>query len=146
MKKVKKEFLKKIKPYWPLLVGNLLLISFFATAYEKDEQIELPENIMGEWTTTSPKYADRFFALEKRLITIGTGKDNFEVHIISNIKMSGDNRGESYSLTYYDAIGIKYEFTFHYFPNEVEGGAIRIKNRNDIVWVKKEKNTEEAES
>ncbi len=34
--------------------------------------LELPKKILGEWTTTYPKYADRFFAIEKRLITIGT--------------------------------------------------------------------------
>ena len=59
--------------------------------------------------------------------------------IISGVKMKQGNRGDSYTLTYFDKIGIKYEFTFHYFPDEAEGGAIRIKNRNETVWVKKKK-------
>ena len=40
---------------------------------------------------------------------------------------------------------IKYEFTFHYFPDEGDDGAIRIKNRNETVWVKK-KNPEDEDS
>ena len=136
--RIKVKTIKKRKPYWLVIVGIILLTSFFATAFQKEETAELPKKIMGEWKTTYPKYADRFFTLEKRLITIGTGKDDFEVFIISNIKMNKDNRGQSYTLTYYDAIGIKYDFSFHYFPNEFEGGAIRIKNRNETVWVKKE--------
>lgn len=131
------KILENIKPYWPVLVGVILLTSFIATAFQKDETVSLPKKLMGEWKTTYPKYADRFFALEKRLITIGTAKDDFEVFIISDIQMNEGRRGDSYTLTYFDTIGIKYEFTFHYFPDEVEGGAIRIKNRNETVWVKK---------
>ena len=134
-----REILKKIKPHWFVLAGMILLTSFFANAFQKDEVVELPKKLRGEWTTTTPKYADRFFALEDRLITIGTGKNDFEVFIISDVKMIQDKRGDSYTLTYFDTIGIKYEFTFHYFPDEVEGGTIRIKNRNETVWVKKQK-------
>ncbi len=54
-------------------------------------------------------------------------------------------QGDSYTLTYSDTQGIKYEFTFHYFPDEGDGGAIRIKNRNETVWVKK-KNPEDEDS
>ena len=132
-----KEILAKIKPYWPVLVGIILLTSFIATAFQTDETVSLPKKLIGEWTTTYPKYADRFFALEKRLITIGTAKDDFDVFLISNVQMIGDKRGDSYTLTYSDTQGIQYEFTFHYFPDEVDGGAIRIKNRNETVWVKK---------
>ena len=134
-----KKSLKKMKPYWPVFAGVILLTSFFANAFQKNEPIELPKKLMGEWTTTHAKYADRFFALEKRLITIGTGKNNFDVFIVSDVKMKQSHRGDSYTLTYFDKIGIKYEFTFHYFPDEAEGGAIRIKNRNETVWVKKKK-------
>jgi hypothetical protein len=104
----------------------------------------LPKKIIGEWTTTYPQYADRFFALEKRLITIGTAKDDFEVFLISDVQIQEDNRGASYKLTYSDTQGIKYEFVFHYFPDEGDGGAIRIKNRNETVWVKK--NPEDGDS
>ena len=132
-----KEILEKIKPYWPVLVGIILLTSFIATAFQTDETVSLPKKLVGEWTTTYPQYADRFFALEKRLITIGTAKDDFEVFLISDVQINEDNRGDSYTLTYSDTQGIKYEFMFHYFPDEVDGGAIRIKNRNETVWVKK---------
>jgi hypothetical protein len=140
-----KEILEKIKPYWPVLVGIILLTSFMATAFQTDETVSLPKKLVGEWTTTTPKYADRFFALEKRLITIGTAKDDFEVFLISDVQLNEDNRGDSYKLIYSDTQGIKYEFAFHYFPDEGEGGAIRIKNRNETVWVKK-KNPEDADS
>jgi hypothetical protein len=138
----KKPYWKR-KPYWIVLVGIILLTSFMANAFQKDEPIELPKKILGEWTTTYPKYADRFFAIEKRLITIGTGKNDFKVFFISDVQLNEDNRGGSYKLTYSDTQGIKYEFTFHYFPDEGDGGAIRLKNRNETVWVKK-KNTEDA--
>ena len=139
-----KEILEKIKPYWPVLIGIILLTSFIATAFQTDETVSLPKKIIGEWTTIYPKYANRFFALEKRLITIGTAKDDFEVFLISDVQINEDNRGDSYMLTYSDTQGIKYEFSFHYFPDEGDGGAIRIKNRNETVWVKK--NPEDADS
>ena len=138
-----KKILEKSKSYWLVLVGIILLTSFIATALQTDETVSLPKKIIGEWTTTYPKYADRFFALEKRLITIGTGKDDFKVFFISDVQLNEDNRGGSYKLTYSDTQGIKYEFTFHYFPDEGDDGAIRLKNRNETVWVKK-KNTEDA--
>ena len=140
-----KENLEKIKPYWPVLVGIILLTSFIATAFQTDVTASLSKKLIGEWTTTYPKYANRFFALEKRLITIGTAKDDFEVFLISDVQKNEGSRGDSYTLTYSDIQGIKYEFTFHYFPDEGDGGAIRIKNRNETVWVKK-KNPEDADS
>ncbi|HIJ56110.1 MAG TPA: hypothetical protein HPQ03_08285 [Deltaproteobacteria bacterium] len=132
-----KEILEKIKPYWSVLAGVILLTSFIATAFQTDETVSLPKKLIGEWTTTFPKYANRFFVLEKRLITIGTAKDDFEVFLISGVQMNQGSRGGSYTLTYSDTQGIKYEFTFHYFPDEGNGGAIRIKNRNETVWVRK---------
>ncbi len=139
-----KENLEKIKPYWPVLAGIILLTSFIANAFQTDETVSLSKKLIGEWTTTYPKYANRFFALEKRLITIGTEKDDFEVFLISDVQKNEDNRGDSYTLTYSDTQGIKYEFTFHYFPDEGDG-AIRIKNRNETVWVKK-KNRQDEDS
>jgi len=140
-----KKILEKIKSYWLVLVGIILLTSFIATAFQTDETVSLPKKLVGEWTTTYPQYVDRFFALEKRLITIGTAKDDFEVFLISDVQIKEDNRGASYKLTYSDTRGIKYEFAFHYFPDEGDSGAIRIKNRNETVWVKK-KNLEDADS
>ncbi len=132
-----KKILETIKPYWPILVGIILLTSIIATAFQPDDSVSIPKKLIGEWVTTSPKYATRFFVLEKRLITIGTGKDDFEVFLISGIQKTEGSRGDFYNLTYSDSQGIEYEFTFHYFPDEGEGGAIRIKNRNETIWVKK---------
>ena len=75
----------------------------------------------------------------------GTAKDDFEVFLISDVQMNQGSREDSCTLTYSDTQGIKCEFSFHYFPDEGDGGAIRIKNRNETVWVKK-KNTEDVDS
>ncbi len=140
-----KKIFERIKPYWPVLVGIIMLTSIIATAYHTDDVVSLPKKLIGEWITDSPKYYDRFFALEKRLLTFATAKDDFEVFLISDVQIYEDNRGDSYILTYSDTQGTKYKFTFHYFPDEGDGGAIRIKNRNETVWVKK-KAPEDADS
>ena len=137
--------IKTIKPYWPLLVGIILLTSFIASAFQTDETVTLPEKIAGEWISDSPKYADRYFALDERLLTFATAKDDFEIFLITDVQINEDNRGDSYILTYRDGQGIKYKFAFHYFPDEGDGGAIRIRNKNEIVWVKK-KNRQEGNS
>lgn len=132
-----KKIFEKIKSCWLLLAGIILLTAFIATAFQTDDAVSLPKEVCGEWVTTSPRYSDRFFRLENRLITFATGRDEFEVFVVSDIKKNKSNKGDFYTLTYSDTHGAEYKFRFHYMPDEGEGGAIRIKNQNKMVWMKR---------
>ena len=141
MRKYKKTT-KKIKPNWLIVFGIVMLTLFITTAFKTNETATLPKKIAGEWITDSPKYADRYFALDEQLLTFATAKNDFDIFRITDVQKNEGRKGDAYILTYADDQGIKHKFAFQYFPDEGDGGAIRIRNKNGIVWIKKKNHRE----
>ena len=114
----------------------ILFTIFFGwqCGYEKTA----PDELVGTWETPAPKYADRFFKINKDTITFGTGEENVEPYTIKKItiKKGPAEAGMLYTIYYKDEKGTKYQFAFYHSPEK--GGVIRLKNQTHIEWIKQQ--------
>ena len=116
--------------------GALMMLSIFLgwhCGYEKTA----PNDLVGIWETSAPKYADRFFKIDQDTITIGQGGDAFEIHVIKKIhaKKIPEERSILYTIYYENESVDDYKFAFYYSPEN--GGMIRLKHKKNIIWKKK---------
>jgi hypothetical protein len=132
----KKRSRTPIEPHWILIGLAIIVATFFAFQNVPETAGTLPKDLYGEWATTNSKYRDRSFTLEKRFLTIGTGKTDLEIYIISRVQKNREKGNIKYTLTYQDEKGIEYEFVFIHTPKTEE---IHMKNRDNMVWKKVKK-------
>jgi hypothetical protein len=117
------------------LVLVLMILTIFCgwhCGYEKFA----PNELVGLWETSAPKYADRFLKIDTDTITFGIGGGNIEIYTIKKLKMKEalDERSVLYTIYYDNEEGDEYTFTFYYSPER--GGTIRLKHQSQIVWKK----------
>ena len=95
-----------------------------------------PNELVGIWKTSAPKYVDRFFKIDQDIITIGTGGENVEIYTIKKIRTKKDptERSLLYTIYYENEEGVECKFAFYY--SSENGGVIRLKNQRNIVWTK----------
>jgi len=114
---------------------RLVLVFFLVGAFSRCRVALLesvPDELVGVWKTTSPRYEDRFFEISEDLVVFGTGGHTTEAHPI--VSMSGTREDERplYAISYEIAEGEEYEFFFYYDP--AGSGVIRFKNQLDMAW------------
>ena len=125
--------LAKKKPFWIFALVPVLII---LVRFAPHKALELPGKLYGEWVTTNPKYANRFFELEKRLITIGIDENDFDLYSISKIEKTDLKKGSLYTVTYRESLNSELTFSFYYDPSN--GDVVRLKNQKNIEWKKQE--------
>lgn len=99
----------------------------------KDLKI-IPEGVFGKWTTTNPKYKERYFNLTPDKVVFGIGEDHELVYTLARIQTKTEDDQNLITLTFKDQDGNRFGQSFYYdnhtFP------VIRFKNQNDIPWQK----------
>jgi hypothetical protein len=97
-----------------------------------------PEDLIGLWKTSDPKYEDRFLEIDRSTITFGTGGGNSDTHSITSIEIEKgpEAKGNLYTIAY-DKEGQKFTFLIYYHP--ANQGTIRFKNQDQIVWTREKK-------
>ena len=114
---------------WVLVVAIVFIV---IGKYYSEKETPIPDDVLGVWTTSESRYADRSFELTKDLIIFGTGTTSYDSVSISKIEKEDQGSKRLYVI-YYDTIeGDEQQFSFYYAP--IDGGAIRIKNQENIVW------------
>ena len=127
------KWLRKAIPYFALAVCIVIIISVWLGNQHKPSEV-LPTNLFGEWKTSNKKYQDRFFKLEKRIVTIGIGGKEFELYRISNIRIDNVGNGDLYTIVCGDSLGLEFKLSFYYEPKKQ--GIIRFKNQPKVEWKK----------
>ena len=122
--------------------GILLALAMFAALFGSQcrEPWAVPDELVGVWRTSAPKYADCYFELTQDLMIFANEAhlEERSVNRISGIKKT--DRGKailytfSYEVHFEDEEGKKGKFSFYYDPSE--GGSIRFKNQPRIKWRK----------
>jgi hypothetical protein len=115
-----------------IFIAFALLATLAGCQPEKNSAILEP--LLGVWTTPHPKYADRYFEIRSDAIIFGHGGENFEVHALADIDFTRDEETTLYTITHLNHHGQRFTFAFYYDP--ANNGAIRFKNQKDIVWTK----------
>lgn len=94
----------------------------------------VPDQLVGVWRTTSPKYADRFFEITKNTITFATGGESVDVRPITKFETVPEKKSIFYAISLKSQEGYEHQFSFYYDPSN--GGRIRFKNQKQIIWTK----------
>ena len=118
---------------------SLAIFIFFFILFgcQCSKKTTAPEDLIGVWETSAPKYEDRFFEIKKDEIVFGTGQGTLDSHAIKKVE-TGKIRGEEgilYTVSYKNQEGLEDKFSFYYHPEK--GGTIRFKNQEKIVWTKR---------
>ena len=93
----------------------------------------VPDELVGVWRTTDPKYADRFLELTKTTISFGTGGQDSYTRTVVAVEKRRGNGDTLYTVVYVDPQG-EYKFSLYY--EAVGGGLIRYKNQKGIAWTR----------
>ena len=115
------------------IVMGLAIFCVWHCGYEKNA----PQEIVGEWNTSAPQYADRSITIDTDTISFGIGKGNFEIYTIKKIEKTSIEGSKLYTIYYENGEGVWYKFAFYYSPEN--GGEFRKKNQRQILW-KKQRN------
>ena len=117
------------------LLGCLvaLAVGFTLGACRRDVR-DLPQGLLGVWTTEAPKYQDRFFALNEDSLTFGTGEGNSNSNPIIGIELTEEEGRPYYHIEHLGTEGQSYVFSFHY--EAADGGVITLKNQTEVRWTK----------
>lgn len=101
------------------------------------EEVELPPELVGRWTTTAPKYADRYFELRPNDTAVfGLGGRQREVSPIVRVERARDGDFLHYRISHLTEVGDVYVFSVSYHPGKP--GQLRFVNQPGIVWTKSE--------
>lgn len=100
-------------------------------------QRTIPDELIGEWITSDPRYMDRGFKLSRTSIAFYAGEGGTEVlvHPIDRVETSPAENGTLYVVQYSDSVGRTYQFSF--FHERDPHSVIRFKNQQEMEWSKK---------
>lgn len=123
-----------MKPKW-ILIPAFILVAVAIFMFLQKKNKELPENLMGRWTTSEPKYIDRYLEITETTLTYGLGVDRKNVYVILGIEKRMEDNEILYTISYKDTTGLMFTRVFYYEP--LDGGVIRFKNQKKSSGQKK---------
>jgi len=93
----------------------------------------VPNDLIGEWHSTSLGYSDRSFELDPVSISFGTGSGTVSVGLIKDIEVSQQGSRTVYTISYtLDDSANEVSF----YRDAAEANVIRFKNQESIAWTK----------
>lgn len=122
-----------MKLKWIVIV-ILILIGASIFVSRTGKHCDIPEDLTGRWTTTEPRYEDRFFEITKETLVYGLGGDKQDVYFISNLERKLVGNQLLYSIGFKNKDGFKFTRSFYYESGN--GGIIRFKNQKHVEWTK----------
>lgn len=94
---------------------------------------QVPTELVGEWHTTDPNYADRTFELDPVCISFTTGDGTVSVGFIKTVKEVSEGSRILYTISY-TVDDEPTEVSFYYDLNN--GETIWFKNQEKVLWRK----------
>ncbi|MBW1728330.1 MAG: hypothetical protein JRI69_13850 [Deltaproteobacteria bacterium] len=122
-----------MKHKWIIISVFILIVVSIFIFYLKEDEV-FPDPMIGRWTTSEPRYTDRFFELSQTTFTYGLGGDKKDLCVISSIEKSVQDNNTLYTINYHNIDGMKYTRSFYYYP--ANGGVIKFKKQEGIKWTK----------
>lgn len=97
---------------------------------------DVPDKLIGVWTTAAPIYEGCFFELTRKEIIFGAKDGTVSSYYIKelNAKKIPNEEWISYTISYVSRGIQKYSFPLYYHP--AGNGVIRFKNKLESVWIR----------
>lgn len=95
---------------------------------------DLPEKVLGTWSTARAPYEGRSFRIARDSIYFETMDGFFEGYPIEEVDISTDEGRLLFTVVYRSPADREYDFSFYY--DTPGGGQIRFKNRQAVPWDK----------
>ena len=133
-----------MKLKWILIVV-LILIGASIFVFSTKENMDVPEELIGKWTTSSPGYEDRFVEITKETFVYGLGGNKKDIYIISKLEKDQEGKHIVYTIKY-NSKDVKFTRSFYYDPGN--GGTIQFKHQEHIKWrkLKEDDSKEDSET
>jgi hypothetical protein len=116
------------------LIGFIILALLGGNSCKKE--LAVPDELLGVWETSEPKYEGCYFEVTKDEIIIKDIEEDINFFKITKIEAEEDPEENfvTYIITHAYPEGPPFELSFLYFPGEED--TIRFKNQTNIVWVR----------
>ena len=115
------------------IVTAMALLAILAACQAQKEN-PVPDHLLGVWTTSAPRYADRYIEIRNDIIIFGTGGETFELHALMDITETREGESIVYTITHLNHYGQRYRLAFYYDPST--NGIIRFRNQREVAWKK----------
>jgi len=112
----------------------VIMVVFLIFVFFPKKNKDIPENLIGEWTTSAPEYEDRFIEITKETFVYGLGGDKKDVYFISNLETNPKGNKLLYTISFKNKDGLEFTRSFYYDPEN--GGTILFKHQEHIEWRK----------
>ena len=96
--------------------------------------VEIPDGMVGRWTTTVPMYADRSFTVAKDSVTFLTSAQDSTIYPILDVRSKSAEQGTAYTI-YYASFGQDLEFSVVF--TDGPDPTIQFINQRGMIWKKK---------
>ncbi len=117
----------------PLAV--VLLLMSMAVGCGESPEGQLPPELMGRWTSSAPKYEDRFFEIRPdRTVVFGLGSGQIDVAPITDVELVRDGQLLTCHVSHLSDIGDVYRFSISYRPSHP--GQLFLTNQPNVPWRK----------
>lgn len=94
---------------------------------------EIPDYLLGQWTTSEPRYSDAQLEITKDRITFLRGFEYISMNRIDHVKISDRDERTLIRITYRDIDGGEFTLSLYYYP-DIRGGTIRFVNQMQVKW------------
>lgn len=121
------------------VIGLVLLISvlafyhlFFSPGKDAPAQRLTLSDLRGLWTSTHPKYRDRFIQFDDQTLTFGRGPEGHGSYLIDGMTAEPADEGLLVHIRFLDIESTEYHLNFYY--TEKSGGMIWMKHQKGLYW------------
>jgi len=91
----------------------------------------MPDELLGLWTTTAERYADRALEIKKSSLVFHTGDGGVTAHPIQQVSTTARDSLVLYKVDYL-VDDVVYTLSFYYEPGPAS--TLRFENQQDMVW------------
>jgi hypothetical protein len=111
-----------------VLLALLAVVLYTSLAPERTG--EIPDEILGSWRTTDPRYAETVLDIGKTTLVFGTADSGLTRHTIERVEQEDLDLAKLFTVHYRDEGGLN-ELSFFYIPID---SMIRFKNQRSLSW------------
>ena len=120
-----------------LIITLLCVIITLLFGCEISREKTLPEELLGEWETSAPRYDGCILEFVDKKIIFQNELTYMKINYITHIEKSPQGNRTLYNIYYEDLEEIEAKFSFYYYKVK-DKAVIVFKNQKEMEWTKKE--------